>query len=407
MADLYDLTGLVLPNTPPFKTTGHLVGSLEPGKATWDYEDFTGVVGESDLEGHLIYTSGNPRPRLKGQMKSRKLRFADLGPIVGTPQGAGAEKKKISRPGRVLPNDKFATDRWNAMDLDIAFLGEKLKGPAVLPLEDLSARAILDNGKLTLNPLRFGIANGRIDAQIEIDSGNKPLSTQLRATVDDVELSALFPKVELMEKSLGQMDGAIALAGYGNSVASILASSSGEARLYVRDGTLSKQLLDLAALNLGSVIVSKLFGEDKEVELRCAVADFGMKDGMAQTRSVKLSTQEAIVEAVGTIDFEHEHIDLRIKPESLQWKFFSLRTPLTVRGPFIDPKVGVEAGPLLARAAAAVAAAVVAPAALALVPITVPAAEDDAECAKLLARADKAVKAGPAGAAPKPAPKSK
>ena len=82
---------------------------------------------------------------------------------------------------------------------------------------------------------------------------------------------------------------------------------------------------------------------------------------MAQTRSVKLSTNEAVVEAVGTIDFDHEHIDLRIKPESLEWKFFSLRTPLTVRGPFIRPEVGVEAGPLLARAGAAVLAAVAAP----------------------------------------------
>jgi uncharacterized protein involved in outer membrane biogenesis len=186
----------------------------------------------------------------------------------------------------------------------------------------------------------------------------------------------------------------------------MLASSNGEARLYVRDGALSKQLLDLAALNLGSVIVAKLFGNDKEVHIRCAVADFSVKDGMAQTRSVKLSTNEAVVEAVGTIDFDHEYIDLRIKPESLKWKFFSLRTPLTVRGPFIRPEVGVEAGPLLARAGAAVLAAVAAPIALALVPITVPAAEDDAHCAKLLARADEAVKAGPAGAAPKPPPRA-
>ena len=128
------------------------------------------------------------------------------------------------------------------------------------------------------------------------------------------------------------------------------------------------------------------------------MADFSVKDGVAQTRSAKLSTQEAIVEAVGTIDMQHEHIDLRIKPESLEWKFLSLRTPLYVRGPFAKPGVGIEPGPLLMRAGAALAAAAVAPAALALVPITVPAADDDERCARLLAKADAAVKAGPAGA---------
>ena len=193
----------------------------------------------------------------------------------------------------------------------------------------------------------------------------------------------------------------VALAASGNSVARMLGSSSGEARLYIRDGTFSKQMLDLAALNVGSVVVAKLFGENKEVKLRCAVADFAVKDGVAQTRSVKLSTEEAVVEAVGVADLRNEYLDLRIKPESLQWKFFSLRTPLYVRGDFAAPKVGLEAGPLLLRAGAAVAAAVVAPAALALVPITVPAAEDEENCAVLLARANEAVKAGKPGAAPK------
>ena len=88
----------------------------------------------------------------------------------------------------------------------------------------------------------------------------------------------------------------------GNSVAGLLGEGTGEMRLYVRDGTLSKQMLDLAALNLGSIIVGKLFGENKEVHLRCAVADFTVVDGLATTRVVKMSTEDAIVEATGTID---------------------------------------------------------------------------------------------------------
>ena len=406
MADLFDLSGLVLPSTPPYTTRGHLVGSLEPGRARWDYQDFDGTVGKSDLHGSLTYTSGKPRPMLKGKAHSNQLRLADLGPALGTPAGAPAKDAPAPRAGKVLPVQVFATDRWNAMDLDVQFEGRKIIGSDNLPIDNLSVHAVLDNARLKLEPLRFGVAQGKIDAQVELDSRKKPLHAELRATVEGLQLSALFPKVELMEKSLGRLDGAVALRGQGDSVAAMLGSSNGESRLYVRDGRLSSQLLDLAALNVGSIVVAKLFGEDKEVQLRCAVADFSIKDGMAQTRSAKLSTDEAIVEAVGTIDMEHEHIDLRIKPESLEWKFLSLRTPLYVRGPFAKPSVGLEPGPLLLRAAAAVAAAAAAPAALALVPITVPAADDDERCAKLLVQANAAVKAGPAGAAPKPEPRS-
>ena len=385
MADLYGLTGIVLPNTPPFQTTGRLVGSIKPRQAVWDYRDFRGSVGQSDLSGHLTYTSGEPRPRLAGEMASRQLRLADLGPLLGADkrEGPGA-----SRPGKVLPDTPFATDRWNAMDLDLRFTGQKIVRQNDLPIENLSVHARLDDAQLTLDPLAFGVAQGRITSQVQLQArGGAPLRAQVRGSVQGLRLSALFPKVELMKKSLGRLDGAVALQAKGNSIAKLAATSTGEAKLYVREGVLSAQMLDMASLNLGSVIVSKLFGADKEVNLRCAVADFGLQDGRAQARTAKLSTDDAIVEATGQIDLASEKLDLRLKPASLQWKFFSLRTPLYVRGTFANPQAGLETGPLLLRAGAAVAAAAAAPAALVLVPLTVPAAADDVRCAPLLAQA--------------------
>lgn len=388
MADLYELTGLVLPNTPPFQVQGRLLGNLAPTKAVWEYRDFNGTVGSSDLHGSLTYTGGEPRPKLQGHLRSKQLRLADLGPVLGAPSGERVQEKGTTRrPGKVLPDAHFATDRWDAMDLDLAFAGQKILRPDSLPLDNLSVRAVLEDRQLRLTPLRFGVAHGRIDSNVLLDSRVQPLQAHLQGSVQGLQLSALFPQVERMQKSLGRLDGAIALAGQGQSVARMLGSSAGEMRLYVRDGTLSKELLDLAALNLGSVVVSKLFGDDKEIKLRCAVADLGVQGGVARTRAVKMNTEEAIVEATGSVDMSDELLNLRITPDSLKWKFFSLRTPLYVRGSFANPQVGVEPGPLLLRAGAAVAAALTAPAALALLPVTVPAAEDDADCAALLARA--------------------
>src|SRR5256885_12453263 len=68
------------------------------------------------------------------------------------------------------------------------------------------------------------------------------------------------------------------------------------------------------------------------------------------TTLFRSATPEAIIEATGQISLAQETMDLRIVPESLKWKFFSLRTPLYVRGSFAQPKVGVEPGPLLLRA---------------------------------------------------------
>ncbi len=404
MADLYPLTGIVLPNTPPSAPRA-------TWSAAWSRAARCGITGTSPARwARATCAASSPTPPASRARASRarwrrgSCAWPTWGRWSARRPASGRRRKGTSRrAGKVLPDAAFATDRWNAMDLDLKFKGERIVRDESLPIENLDVHARMDNAQLTLSPLRFGVAQGKIDSNVVLDGREAPLKARLRGSVDGLRLSALFPKVELMEKSFGRLDGAMAVNGTGNSIAKMLGTSNGEARVYIRDGRFSKQMLDLAALNVGSVVVAKLFGENKEVQLRCAVADFGIKDGIAQTRSVKLNTEEAVVEAMGTIDLGREYMDLYIKPESLKWKFFSLRTPLYVRGHFADPKVGVEAGPLLLRAGAAVAAAAVAPVALALVPVTVPAAEDDENCAALLSHADRDVQAGKAGATPRPA----
>lgn len=383
MADLFELSGLLLPATPPFETSGRLIGSLAPGKAVWQYEKFQGKLGQSDLRGDLQYRSAQPRPKLTAQLHSKQLRLVDLGPVIGAaPSGSPDKPQPVN--GKVLPQVRFQTENWDKMDLDLHYESSHILRPEALPLQDLSVHALLDNGRLTLSPLKFGLAEGTLNIDATVDSHAKPVAAKLNAQVQSLKLSALFPTIEKMKKSLGRLDGAVALTGQGESLAQWLGTGNGSLRLFVRDGTFSSQLLDLAGLNVGSIVIAKLFGSDKEVQLRCAVADFNVQQGIARPRMAKLATTEAVVEATGEINLAQEQLNLRIVPESLKWKFFSLRTPLYVRGSFAKPDVGLEPGPLAARAGAAVAAAVFAPAALALVPLTVPAADDDVNCKQLL-----------------------
>ena len=63
MAQLYPLTGVTLPDTPPYSTDGHLVARLRrQGGAVFDYKDFNGKVGNSDLHGDVSFALGAPRP---------------------------------------------------------------------------------------------------------------------------------------------------------------------------------------------------------------------------------------------------------------------------------------------------------------------------------------------------------
>jgi uncharacterized protein involved in outer membrane biogenesis len=125
MARLYALTGVLLPETPPFATEGHLTGKLGAHGSEWLYDQFTGTVGRSDIGGKLAFKTGAAaRPLLSGSVQSKLLQVSDLGPLIGADSNASKEARGADtvQPGnKVLPVEQFRTERWTAIDADVNF----------------------------------------------------------------------------------------------------------------------------------------------------------------------------------------------------------------------------------------------------------------------------------------------
>ncbi|MCE6982196.1 AsmA family protein, partial [Pseudomonas frederiksbergensis] len=69
LGNLYPLTGVTLPDSPPYATDGHLTAKLhEPGGAVFRYEGFNGKIGDSDIHGDLAFVASQPRPKLTGKL---------------------------------------------------------------------------------------------------------------------------------------------------------------------------------------------------------------------------------------------------------------------------------------------------------------------------------------------------
>ncbi|WP_338551656.1 AsmA family protein [Erwinia aphidicola] len=394
LANLYGLTGILLPDTPPYETDGHLTARFQQkGGPVFRYQNFNGHIGDSDIHGSLTYTQGKPRPKLAGALESRQLRMADLGPLIGVKSGKGSEKTEqakakrgeaTSQPAdRVLPHDKFDTKSWDVMDADVKFSGKRIEHSSSLPISDLSTHLTLKNGDLLLDPLRFGMAGGNLNATLHLEGDKSPMRGRIDLHARNLKLRQLFPDVEAMQSALGQMNGDATLSGRGNSVADLLATSNGELKLLMNDGLISRSLMEIVGLNVGNYVVGKLFGDD-EVKINCAAANLQVNNGLASSRLFIFDTENAIINITGTTNFANERLDLSINPDSKGIRIITLRSPLYVRGTFKNPDAGVKAGPLIARGAAAVAlGAVVAPTA-ALLALISPSDNDDNQCTRVL-----------------------
>jgi len=382
MSELYPIVRVTLPDTPPYSTDGHLTARLrEPEGSIYRYEDFTGRVGESDLRGTLEYAAREPQPRLTGTLGSRQLRIQDLGPLVG----AGAAEEGDEPEGGVLPEQEFRTQRWKAMDADVRFQGERIERGEGLPLTNVDVHLMLDNGLLRLAPLAFGMAGGRIEGEIRLDSRDEPLAGKLDLEARGFELVELFPDFEPIQAHLGEMNGGAELAGHGNSVGALLGSADGGAQLLVDGGAVSSALMELAGLNFGRYLVDQLFG-DELVRINCLLADFMVDDGVMRPQVFVLDTENMVVRVNGTIRLGAEELDLTVHPRSKGMRILSLRSPLYVQGSFAEPDVGVKPGPLVARGAGAAAlGAAIGPLA-GLLALIAPGTSEGSRCTPVLER---------------------
>ncbi|MDT4841609.1 hypothetical protein FQZ97_754730 [compost metagenome] len=168
-------------------------------------------------------------------------------------------------------------------------------------------------------------------------------------------------------------------------MAALLGTANGNLQMLVNDGTISRNLMEIAGLNVGNYLVGRLFG-DEEVKINCAAADLGMKEGLVTPRLFVFDTENALVRIDGSANLRNERLDLSVNPDSKGMRVFSLRSPLYVRGTFKNPQAGVQAVPLMVRGAGMVALGVAVAPAAALLALVAPAAggEEGNACAPLL-----------------------
>lgn len=397
MADLFPISGLVLPETPKFSTEGRVIGTFKPDDIRVRYEKFTGKVGGSDIAGTLEYLHRSPRPLLRGEVVSAMLRLTDLRALVGTDEEANKEREEAKiPPGKVLPVAPFRTERWGKMDVQVKFSGKKIVRDKALPIDHLETNVTMENGLLSLAPLNFGIAGGRLTTELMIDGRDDPAKARMKVSARGLRLKELFPEVESMQASIGQVNGDAALSATGNSFATLLGSANGEVKSLISQGSISKFILEAAGLNIASAVAAKLFG-DRQVQLNCMAADFGVTDGVMRTRLFLIDTTDATITAEGNINFAEETINLTIRPESKGVRVISLRSPLYVDGAFKNPDFGVDKGVVAAKAAAATVLGVAAAPAAALLALINPGPAEDSPCVPLLREAGKKAQAPPPG----------
>ena len=89
LSALFPIIGLPLPASPPYQVKGRFVRKDD----TWEFNKFSGEIGDSDIAGDFNANVGGEKPFVRAELVSRKLDLDDLGGIIGAPPQTGPVKR--------------------------------------------------------------------------------------------------------------------------------------------------------------------------------------------------------------------------------------------------------------------------------------------------------------------------
>ncbi len=385
LSDLYLLTGVTLPNTPPYR----LSGALNRNERVWTFKDFDGRVGASDLSGQVRVDAAQ-RLRVDADLTSRRLDIDDLAAVLGARTRTNAAGTDTEAPvvvgGKLLPDAKLQTERLQTMDGTLSYRAGSVKANA-FDVRQVNLGADLKGGILKLDPISFDFNRGALNGTARINATKATPYSSVDMRLAGYPLESIIParngSVPLSGRALGRAK----LEGPGASIHDFAAASKGSLSLVVPNGKMRAAFAELLGINASAGLLKLLSGDQSTSQIRCAVADFNVSGGTATARTFVIDTDVVLAQGKGSINLGAETLNLRIDGESKKPRLLRLWAPITVSGPLTAPKVGVDVGSVVSQGGlAGLLGAVVAPV-TALFAFVDPGLADDADCGRLIANA--------------------
>ena len=388
LRDLYPLTGVIFPATPAYRLATH----LDRKQARFDMTGIRGVVGDSDLEGRLSIDKPADRRLVTADLTSRRLVFADLLAVIGGGPKAAVVKASAKAPaptpsGRMMPDARLQIDRLRTMDATLKYRAWAVV-TAKWPLKRFALDLKLDDGLMTINPIEFDFPQGRLAGTVRIDGRKAVPSTDMDLRLTNLAVQQFMPAKPGQTPAVeGLIEARAQLHGVGDTIHKAASSADGKVVFVLPHGKIRQSFAELMGINVANGLFLLLSKDQRETDLRCAVAQFDVKKGVMSVDNAVFDTGVVRAAGKGTVNLAEETLDLRLEGQTKKPRILRIWAPITLTGTLMHPKPGVDVGKVAGQIGiAAVVGAVFAPLA-AILPFVEPGLAKDADCAALIGEA--------------------
>jgi uncharacterized protein involved in outer membrane biogenesis len=352
LAEIGPLVGATLPELGPFNFSGHLNGSAR----AFILDKLAAVIDNSDFNGRTKVEIRR-RPKVTLLLDSSLL---DMTALLKTL--AQNEKGPVTVPGgregRLFSNQPLPFDVLKQVDADVILNARNIRArDANFELGRL--RLTLENGDLDVDTLQATYKQTKISGNLHVYPESPP-RVATKFLVQDFDLGGLLRELRVSDEVRSHLDIAVDAASRGVSPHELMAGLNGSVGAVMGEGYLTRYL-NLLSVGL-STKVAHFWGKHKKGgEIRCAVVQFDVKNGIATSRAFVFDSEAGVLTGEGDINLDTEQVDFLLVPEPRYPSLMNIWTKLRVSGTLMDSKVRPDTVSLLSKGAKALSALVVGP----------------------------------------------
>ncbi|MDH3737934.1 MAG: AsmA family protein, partial [Alphaproteobacteria bacterium] len=344
------LFGDELPSLGP----AHLIASLSGNSETFSLDDILFELAENRMTGNLTFDFSGPRFKLDGLVIASWL---DL-----TPWLTGDGEAQPERQNRLLNNDRIDFTELQDFEATLAISAETLIANDLL-FRDADLAIAMAGGQLRVSPASARFDGRAFTGDLVVDSSVSPPTTSLNATARDFDIGRLLARIFEDEfiQGTGGLD--FLIEGEGWSIAEIVGSSTGHARVLMDGGQVKTGQLDWLVGGIGEILPSFDGDDDEWTSINCVAGDFDLRAGVATSRVALLDSEILRLVGEGSIDLSRDTLEFYVSPSAKNITL-NVAVPVNMSGPLADPSITPDEFSLLRRLGGLVGAVIFPPAAL-------------------------------------------
>jgi uncharacterized protein involved in outer membrane biogenesis len=334
-----------------------LGGRFQLKETGYYLSDLNVRVNQSHLTGTMSLETGVRPPRLDIDLTTRTLQIDDFkvgdwSPLKvqtaavkeDTAQETATETASDGKPVQSLLSPEFMHKLDARVNMKVQ---QVLSGQDNLGSGNLAAG--LEKGRFFVDPLQLNAPGGSVKLAFAFEPSETDTVLEASANIEQFDYGILARRIKPDSQMKGWFSLDIDLKSRAKSLDTIMHHANGYIDFAIVPQDFEADLFELWAINLLAAALPKLDSEKTSV-VNCAVFQLDIKDGEMKENAIFADTTKMQVGGKAKVNFKTQEVYLAMAPKAKKAEFFSLATPIQVKGTFSNYKIGVQPGGLLGTA---------------------------------------------------------